>query len=188
MRRCHGRKICATLQKNGLLLAVEEKILSYRQFEFVKFAVTSHKNVIGDVRGPKRGERVMIAATKNGNLRASGRLHSGQEEISLLWELLSRFSQPENLVADLSPRTFPTAWACFMVPSPRVSAGCQTDPRCSCVVRAVAARRLAKAAVETESNIALSRESAKAALTLASLVPTVSTPDPLGPPPERLPP
>lgn len=90
--------------------------MNYKQFGFVRSAFPAYKNVISDVRGPERGERVMRVATKSRKAGAARRLCPEQRSNSLLRELVSGFSQPEDLVVDLFAREFSTAVARFTVP------------------------------------------------------------------------
>lgn len=121
------------MEKKGLQLADEEKMLNKKHFGIVGFAFLAYKNVknvTGDVRGTERSECVMVAARESVELGAAGRLRLEHESNSLLQQLMSRFSQPGDLVVERFAETILTAVACFTVLHHRVLAGCKTDLRC----------------------------------------------------------
>lgn len=53
------------MKKNGIPLAIEEGMVSYKQFRLVRSAFLGYKNVNSDSSGPERGGRVMLAATES---------------------------------------------------------------------------------------------------------------------------
>lgn len=88
------------------------------------------EKVISEVRGPDRGERVIVSATESEKVGATRRLRLEQQLSSLLLELVFRFRQQVDLVLDLFAEKFSTAVTCFKAPRPRMLARCVADLEC----------------------------------------------------------
>lgn len=161
-------------------------MVNYKQFRFIKFASPAYRNVSSDVKGWKRGELVMVAATKSGEKRAARRLRPGQKLNSLLPKLMSRFSQPVNRVVDMPAGTFLTAEECFTVPRHRVFAGCEADPSRLVVAKGAVVGRFSKTFLGTETDLQLSRGAAETAVKVSFLVPEMGTANRLWSPPNCL--
>lgn len=101
--------------------------VSYEQFQFVRFAFPAYKNVTSDVKGSEPIDRVIVAAEESKKVEAARRLRCQQEFSSLMRELMSRFSQPGDLVLDPFARICPTAVACVTVPCHPVLVGCEAS-------------------------------------------------------------
>lgn len=71
------------MKKNGLPLATKEKMVYYKQFEFVRSTFPGYKNISSEVRGPERSEHVTEAATKSCEVGAARQLGSEQKLYSL---------------------------------------------------------------------------------------------------------
>lgn len=188
-----ARKSCALasavdfalhVKKNGKYFAEEEKMVNYKQFGFVSSSFPGYKNVISDVKGPERGERLMVPSSGTETAR---RLRPEQKPTSLLRELVSRFSQPSDIVVDLFAGTFSTAVACFTVPEHRVFIGCEPDPACFALAKSAVLKQFAKAALNPSTNIVLSAEANQAAAVVDSSMPEMPSADPLWSPPDGLP-
>ena len=63
-------------------------------------------------------------------LRSATKLRAEQKPILLLQELISRFSQPGDVVVDFFAGTFSTAAACLTLPNHRRFVGCEKDNDC----------------------------------------------------------
>lgn len=77
-------------------------------------------------------------------------MRSEQTSSSLLRELVSRFTQPEDLVDDLFAKTLSATLEFFTVADHRVLVGCKADPECFRVTEETVLGRLAKAARNAE--------------------------------------
>lgn len=167
------------VKKEGLPLATDEKMVSDKQFEFACFAFSSYRNDISGVRGTERPKRVMGAATKSGKAGTARELRPEQKSNSLLRELVSRLSQPRNLVFDLLAGKFSTAAACCTVPCHRVLFGFQADPKYFFVARESVLRQFAKAALDAGTDDELSWELTEAAARVTFLLPEMAIADAL---------
>lgn len=101
------------VEKYELPLVAEAMTENHKQFGFVRFAFPGFKNFIGDERDPERDEPVLVTATKSGELGAARRLRFEQSPNTLLQEVVSGLSQPEDLMAALFAEPFLTAVPCF---------------------------------------------------------------------------
>lgn len=138
-RNKHGRESCAVptvfkpglhVKKDRVLLAAEKKMVSYKQFRLVRFALLVYESVSGDVKNPDRDERLMVAATERRKLRAARRLRSEQKTNSRLRELVSCLTNPGGFVVDLFAKVFSTVVACLTVPQYRVFVGWKGGAEC----------------------------------------------------------
>lgn len=126
----------------------KKQVLNYKQFGSFKVSFPGLQNLITDVKYPEHGEFVMVPATESVEAGAARGLRSEHKSKSLLPELMSGCSQPRDLVVDNFERTFSTAVACFMVPSHRVSAGCEADSGRSSLAKKNLRRHFAKTALD----------------------------------------
>lgn len=78
--------------------------------------------------------------------------------------MASLFSEPWDLVVDLLAATISTAIACFMVPCRRMCVGCKADPEYFRVWIAAVVRKLAKVALDADTDAVLSVEAAECAI------------------------
>lgn len=108
------------MKKNSRAFAKEKCMTNREHFEFSSSTFPGYMNNIGDVRGRERGKWIMVPASHIGERNRARRLQSEQKSYFLFRELVSRFSQPGNLVEDLFARTFSAAAAYFTVPRRRV--------------------------------------------------------------------
>lgn len=115
------------VKKRGLTTEQEAEVVNYSNFNYVQSDYPGHKNVINNVRGLEAGEQVRI---KDEDAEKVVSLRNEQKPVSLLKELISRFSQPGDLVVDLFGGTFSTAVACFSLRQHRRFLGCELDKRC----------------------------------------------------------
>lgn len=83
------------------------------------------------VRGPERGERFMVPELESSSQQCLSGPRLEQKLYSLLQELVSRFSQQGDTVADLSAGTFSAVAACLTMPHHRVFVDCKADLECS---------------------------------------------------------
>ena len=114
------------VKKNGLSYEEEEKMVNYKPFGFVESQYSAVKNAIDNVPGLAPGEGV---PHKEPPETGSRLLRPEQKPLPLLKELISRYSQPGDIVVDLFAGTFSTAIACFSLPQHRTFAGCEKDKR-----------------------------------------------------------
>lgn len=154
------------LKKNGLPLKEEENMVNYKSFCYVRSSFPAYKNVIDHVMAPAPGERVFSAAPGGG--KKALLLRPEQKPVALLMELVSRFSNPGDIVVDLFAGTFSTAIACFRVPQHRLFVGCESDEHCFKAARAHVLREFAAVVTEGRSDIALNAESMPAAEIVAA--------------------
>lgn len=112
---------------NGLLLAAESEMVSYKQVGFVRSLCSVYKIFVSDVRDLERSDGVNVAATECETVKAARLLSPEQKSSFLLPNLKSHFSQPVDLLVELSARTFFTGVACLTVPCHRVFVGCERD-------------------------------------------------------------
>lgn len=64
---------------SGLPLAAEEKMVISKQFGFVRSPFLAYKNVVTGVKGPCCDERMVVAATESGEVKAARRLRLEQK-------------------------------------------------------------------------------------------------------------
>lgn len=126
------------VKKNGLLQAEEVKMVNYKGFNHVNSTMQGYRNVIDNIKPLLPGERLMIEL--NGTSTA---LRWEQKPLALLKELISRFSQPGDIVMDIFAGTFSTAIACFQLQNPRMFVGCEDDLTCFRVAREHVLRKFA---------------------------------------------
>lgn len=174
------------MKKSGPLLAAEEKMGRYKQFESVRSVFSNYENVFSDMRGSELGQRVTVAVSGSGEAGAAGGIRPGQSSKSLLRELVSCFSHPGNLVVDLVAVTLSRGVACITGP-PHLVLLCARRIRKAFVWRKeTVLQQIAKAALDAGTDVALSWKAAPAAARLAFVVPKVAMADQLRSPPEGL--
>ena len=131
-------------KKNGLRYEEEAKMVNYENFNFVRSAYPAYKNVINNVPRLAPREQVRTRREVQGEHRHSTvALRAEQKSLPLLMELVSRFTQPGDLVVDLFAGTFSSAAACFSLKEHRRFAGCESDPKCNEVAIPFIIRKLA---------------------------------------------
>ena len=128
------------MKKNGLPYEIEKTMVNYRHFGHVQSTCLPYDNTIDNVRGPLRGEQVMVSNGDSGRMR---HLRPEQKGIAFLQELIERFSQPGDLVVDFCSGTFSTGLACLLLPRYRIFIGCEKDSDCTKAARSHVYRRLA---------------------------------------------
>lgn len=137
-------------KKNGLPYNMEEQMVNYRSFNYVKSSFQGFRNVIDRVRGPLPGEQVRVPSGSSGGTKA---LRNEQKPLALLKELVSRFSQPGDIVVDLFSGTFSTAVACFQLEKHRRFVGCEQDTNCFEIARDFVTKRFAESIVDGINDI-----------------------------------
>lgn len=128
-----------------------------------------------------------MTATERKELVAARQLRSEQKYSSLLRVLMSRFSQPEDLVVDLLGGTFLTVVACFTMPRYGLFADCEANPECLHVVKEAVMTHSAKDAGDAGTEVELSGKATGAAVKAASLVRENAAADRLWSLPDELP-
>ena len=134
-------EVAVHLKKNGLSFKDEAEMVNYRNFNYVASGFKATTNVIDNVPGLAPGERLMIntvqehggesSTSRNTAVKKSpSALRPEQKSLPLLQELVSRFSQPGDIVTDMFAGTFSTAVACMSLPRHRVFVGCELDHDC----------------------------------------------------------
>lgn len=96
-------QLALQVTNSELSLAAGENTASCNQSGFVRSAFVAYTNVVNDVKGPERGERVMVGTMESWDVRATRRKRPELKSSSLYRELVSRPSQPKDLVAELLP-------------------------------------------------------------------------------------
>lgn len=92
------------LEKHCITLAEEKKMATYKQFGFVSLTLPCYWSVISDLPGTDSGEWSLVLASQTAKRTVMKRLYPKEKLYSLHRELVSRFSQPRDLVADLFRR------------------------------------------------------------------------------------
>lgn len=84
VRPCRSTQICAAEEMSVVMLAVEKKMVRYRQSRLVESAFSFRKNVANDEKGWEGGGRVVVALTESMKVRAARRPLTEQNSTSLL--------------------------------------------------------------------------------------------------------
>ena len=116
------------VMKKGVQFKEGKQMVNYKCFNYVPSEYPATRNVINNVMGLIPGERHMV---KDGD--AYRMLRPEQKCLSLLKELICRFSQAGDIVVDPFGGTFSTAIACFTLDSEngtRRFIGCEKDTVC----------------------------------------------------------
>jgi len=118
------------IKKNGLAYSKEYDMVNYMPFNYVLSSFPATKNVLDNVPALTPGETVMkVVKTSDGQDKLR-KLRSEQKPLALMMELISRFTQPGDIVCDFVAGTFSTSTACFMLPKHRIFIGCEKDADC----------------------------------------------------------
>jgi len=145
-----GRSSCALqsnaefavhLKKNGVSYATEHSMVNYKSFGYVDSSFSAMKNTIDNIPGLAQNEGITHPNPPPGKSRL---LRPEQKSVLLMKELVSRFSQPGDVVVDFFAGTFSTAVACFSLPQHRFFAGVEKDADCFQVARNHAEDRFAQ--------------------------------------------
>lgn len=75
------------LRKSRPLFATEKKMVSYNQLGVLWFDFPANQNVIRDLTGPKRGERVIVAVTESEEVAGPGQLRPEKKSGSMVRKL-----------------------------------------------------------------------------------------------------
>lgn len=127
-------EIAVHLKKNGLSFKEECAMVNYRTFNYVHSSFMGSKNTVDNCPklAPNEGIYVPLnsAAGSSEKKRKKQLLRPEQKPLPILKELISRFSQPGDVVVDFCAGTFSTGIACFSLPNPRFFVGCEKDTEC----------------------------------------------------------
>lgn len=115
------------LTKRGPSQAEKRSMVNYKNFNYVASTYPAYRNVIDNCKGLLPSESIRVQKSDNSG---TANLRSEQKPLSVLKELISRFSQPGDIVVDLFSGTFATALACFDIPEHRQFVGCEKDNNC----------------------------------------------------------
>ncbi len=142
-RNCHksfpGRASCCLqsnvdtaihVKKNGLSFSEERKMVNYKAFNYVQSSYSALKNSMDNVPRLAPHEGLLWPRDRDSNSGRQGLVRPEQKALPLLQELVSRFSQPGDLVVDFFAGSFSTAVACFSVPQHRIFVGCEVEEDC----------------------------------------------------------
>ena len=116
------------VMKKGPQFKEGKLMVNYKCFNYVPSQYPATRNIINNVMALVPGERHMV---KSGD--TSRMLRPEQKCVSLLKELISRFSQAGDIVVDPFAGTFSTAIACFTLDKDngaRRFIGCEKDAVC----------------------------------------------------------
>ena len=164
-----GRRSCSLqssaefaihLKKNGLEFNTEATMVNYRPFNFVPSTQPAYTNVMDNIPRLMPGEQLRVANPGNQKVRTKA-LRPEQKSAALLRELVSRFSQPKDLVVDLFGGTFSTAVACISLPEHRRFIGCEMDAVCFSRAFSYVYTRLAEVIHDGKTDIDAGEESIK---------------------------
>ena len=151
------------VKKNGLTFSEAAAMVNYKTFNFVPSTYPAHKSTISNVMGLLPGELLMIPNAQSdpsdGSSTTKGKsvmLRPKQKPISLLQELISRFSQKDDIVFDAFSCTYSTAIACFTLPEHRIFVGCEQDEECHKLVIQNAVNKFATVLVSGNTDITVS--------------------------------
>lgn len=179
-------EMCIHVKKNGLPFAEEEKMVNYRNFNHVLCTYPAYTNVINNVMDLLPGEKLMARQADSKSMRA---LRPEQKSLALLMELISRFSNPGDIVIDLFGGTFSCANACMSLKQPRRFAGCEKDSECFRIAQDNVLRYFAQGAVENKSAFNMETKGVLAAKEFCQGIKTALTEkDPKWSAPKRFPP
>lgn len=120
-------------KKIGNATREHPEVVSYKCHNFVKSTMQGYRNVIDNVRGLVPTEEIRVPDVTNA--RGSRALRNEQKPLSLLKELISRFSGKGDIVVDMFGGTFSCAIACFDLDEQRRFIGCEQDLTCFQVAR-----------------------------------------------------
>lgn len=145
--------------KRGLSHEENVKRINLVNFGYVPSRYPAHKNVIDNVPGMAAGE-----ALRWNRIRSAGqgaiteRVRPEQKSRALLKELISRYSQPRDIVVDLFAGTFSTALACMELPGHRRFLGCESDAVCYAHAKHNAVIHFIRCVLEENIDIELTRQ------------------------------
>ena len=176
------------VKRNGLTYAEEERMVNYRQFNYVVSSYPAYKNVLNNVPRLLPREQIRVPNPGNGGTTTKA-LRPEQKSLDLLKELISRFSQPGDLVVDMFAGTFATALACLQLPKHRCFVGCEPDDGCFQVAFEHTVKRVADVLnTRGATDIPLSEDGAALAKLISGQSPAPPTRDPRWNAPEGMPP
>lgn len=176
-------------KKQGLARAEEAAMVNYRPFNYVASTFPGFKNVITNINRLLPGEQLRVPKLdEGGNVSGSSPLRSEQKPVALMKELISRFSQPGDIVVDLFAGTFSCAVACFELPQHRSFVGIEKDDHCCSHASDHVVKRFATAIATKSTDIVLDAEGLGAASALHGLCDTPMVRDPKWCAPPGLPP
>lgn len=187
-----GSLYAAHIRKGGVSQGVQDKMINSQKFHYVASRYPPGKHNIDNIPGLLPGEQIRVKktapeqtggagnenATGGGNGSPTGRrtvstraLRPEQKSVHLLMELMSRFSQPGDIVVDLFSGTFSAALAAMLIPEHRLFVGCELESFCVQEASNNLYKRLAGIIHRKESDLVVSAEVRAACPLLKTRVP-----------------
>ena len=184
-----GAQYAIHLKKNGLPFREEEKMVNYRCYNFVASTFQGYRNIINNVRGLLPGEQLRVPNPKRDKKNGcpTKALRAEQKPVSLMKELVSRFSQKGDIVFDPFGGKFSTGMACAALEGPREFVGGEASVSCFQVARGHLYRRLAELISKKTISMGTSPFVRSVASKLFSHSPLKNMDDVLWHPPGKLP-
>jgi len=152
-------------KRNGVPHEREKEMVNWQPFNYVQSRYPACKHIIDNVPRLAPGEQVRVAnqafdaEAQVPKARRTKALRNEQKCLPLLRELISRFSQPGDIVVDFFSGTLSTALACLTLPEVHVFAGTELDADChAAAVPEVCKRFAVHISMGNNVNIPMSHE------------------------------